>query len=373
MSQLFTGSTLGAMELANRLVRSATWEGLAGEAGQVTPPLAAVMGELARGGIGLAITGHAFVSPEGQVVRGQMGIHDDAMLPGLRDLVAAVHAARGRVVVQLAHGGGYANEKLTGRPAVGPAAFDNGYGCAVVPATAADIGRVTAAFAAAAVRARAAGFDAVQLHAAHGYLLSQFLSPHYNTRHDDFGGSLDNRCRFLLGVVDAVHAAAPGLPVLVKLNAEDFVDDGLTVEEMLQVAQRLEAHGAAGIELSGGLFRGSRFSPVRSGRQPPETEVYYEAAARRCKLTVGMPVILVGGIRTFSVAERLVAEGVADAVALCRPLIREPALPRRWAGGDTASSGCTSCGKCGRPALFGNGLVCVADPRYKSACQPVRQ
>ena len=368
-SMLFTPLALGSLTIPNRLVRSATWEGLAAADGASTPALNRAMAELAHGGVGLIISSHAYVSPEGKVVRGQLGADNDGLLPGLREMTQAVHAAGGRIALQLAHGGGFAGgEKITGRPALGPSSFAANQGSTAQEMPLAEIARVTADFARATSRAKDAGFDAVQIHSAHGYLLSEFLSPHYNHRTDAYGGSLANRARFLLDVLAAIRATVGNAyPVLVKINSEDFADDGLTVTEMVEVARLLEQGGIDGIELSGGLPRDSRFAPIRSGLQAPEQEVYYRDAGLRCKAGVHVPVILVGGIRTRNVAEALITDGATDAIALSRSLIREPGLPNRWATGDRAPSGCTSCNLCRRPALFGNGLICVADPRYKEA------
>lgn len=182
-SVLFTPLSLGSLTMPNRLVRSATWEGLAAADGTATPALNQAMAELARGGVGLIISSHAYVSPEGKVVRGQLSADNDGRLPGLREMTQTVHAAGGRIALQLAHGGGFAaGEKATGLPALGPSSFAANQGSTAQEMPLAEIARVTADFAKAACRAKDAGFDAVQIHAAHGYLLSEFLSPHYNQR-----------------------------------------------------------------------------------------------------------------------------------------------------------------------------------------------
>jgi 2,4-dienoyl-CoA reductase-like NADH-dependent reductase (Old Yellow Enzyme family) len=226
---------------------------------------------------------------------------------------------------------------------------------------AADLAAVTAAFAAAGRRARAAGFDGVQVHAAHGYLLSQFLSPADNRRTDGYGGDPARRARLLLEVLAAVReAVGADFPLLVKLNAEDLTPGGAGVEEMLATARMLAEAGVDAVELSGGRVvnppeaRAARL--VRPGAEPPEP--YYREAGRRFKRAVALPLILVGGVRDPETAEALLAEGAADLVALSRPLIREPALPLRWRAGDRRPSPCLSCNRCYVPIRSGLGAYC---------------
>ncbi|MCD4688307.1 MAG: NADH:flavin oxidoreductase, partial [Desulfuromonadaceae bacterium] len=224
-----------------------------------------------------------------------------------------------------------------------------------------DIQRVVIAFADGAALAKQAGFDAVQIHAAHGYLLSQFLSPHYNHREDEYGGSLENRARMVLEVLAAVRqAVGEDYAVLIKLNSDDFIEGGLTVEDMLQVAELLETAGIDAIEISGGTIWGpSQFHAVRFAPEALTHKTYYRKAARLCKAFVRVPVILVGGIRSLEVAEELLTEGAADYIALCRPLIRESHLIKRWAADDQEPSGCQSENACFGPIFAGQGISCV--------------
>jgi 2,4-dienoyl-CoA reductase-like NADH-dependent reductase (Old Yellow Enzyme family) len=226
---------------------------------------------------------------------------------------------------------------------------------------------VRRAFAEAASMARSAAFDAVQVHAAHGYLLSEFLSPYFNRRTDSYGGGIEGRAALLLEVVADVRAAVgDDYPVLVKINAEDFLPGGLTVEDMVAVVVMLEAAGLDAVELSGGTDLPEGVSCSRVGRSAPgEPEAYYEEAARRCKAASTMPLMLVGGIRTFATAERLVANGPCDYIALSRPLIREPRLIERWRNGDTAPARCVSDNGCLEAALEGRGLLCTVEERLQ--------
>ena len=313
MSELFEPVSIGRLKLANRFVRSATYEGLAAADGACTFPLIVKMAELAEGGVGLIITSHAFVSPEGRARPRQLGIHGDGMIPGLRQMTEAVHEKGGRIAVQLAHAGAEADPAVTGLDALGPSVFAKPDSTAAREMGPADLSRIVEAFGNAALRAKEAGFDGVQVHAAHGYLLSQFLSPHFNKRTDGYGGSLENRARLLLEVVKGARAATGGdLAILIKINADDFIVDGFRQDEMVRVAQMLEAGGVDAVEISGGTrYSGDRI-PSRIGvPKTGEETVYYREAAVAFKRAVKVPLILVGGIRSLPVAEGLVEEGVA--------------------------------------------------------------
>jgi 2,4-dienoyl-CoA reductase-like NADH-dependent reductase (Old Yellow Enzyme family) len=362
MPQPFEGTRIRSLTLPNRFVRSATWEGLAGDDGSVTPALAARMAELARGGVGLIISGHAFVSREGQAGLKQLGIYGEELAAGLAGMALAVHEAGGRMALQLAHAGAQANAGLSGLPAVGPSDL-SAEGQPVCRALdAAGIAGLVAAFARAAALAKRTGYDAVQIHAAHGYLLSQFLSPAWNRRADAYGGPLENRARMLLEVAAAVRAAVgPDYPVLAKLNSGDFVENGLTSEEAVAVAGMLERAGVDAVELSGGCRpAGEALMPARKGRiKSPEQEVYYRDAARLYKQRVGIPLVLVGGIRSIEVVEELLAAGQADYIALSRPLICEPGLVKRWQQGDRRRAECVSDNACYGPGFAGEGIRCV--------------
>lgn len=357
------------MTLANRFVRSATREGLASQEHAVTPKLTEMMVELARGEVGLIISGCAFVSPEGQSGRGQLAVYDDRFVAGLRGMVEAVHAAGGKIVLQIVHCGRFAKSALTGLRPIGPCSVATGDQITCRAMNQEDITNVVSAFARAAFRARQAGFDAVQVHAAHGYLLSQFLSPALNPRSDDYGGALVNRARLLIEVVRRIReATGPAYPLLVKLNSEDFIPGGLTRDEAVEIAAMLEAASVDGIELSGGTaLSPEQLQPPRPGKwKTPEGEVYYLEAARLCRQRVGLPLLLVGGIRSIETAERLVRDGVTDFISLSRPLICEPGLVKRWREGDRRRSECASCNSCFAAASDGRGVYCVTREKKRA-------
>lgn len=362
MAGLFDQTSIHGMALANRIVRSATWEGLADKEGRVTPKLIEMLVELAKGEVGLIISSYAVVSPEGQSGQWQLAVHDDSFLPGLREMVQAVHASGGKIVLQIAHGGCFALPDLTGVEPIGPSDLDEEGHLRCRSVSRQEIASLISAFTQAAVRAKQAGFDAVQIHAAHGYLLSQFLSPVFNRRMDEYGGSLENRARILLEVVHGIRSAVGNdYPLLVKLNSEDFLEGGLTREEAVLVAAMLEQASINALELSGGtLASPKKMLPVRPGKlETRENEVYYREAARLCKKQLTIPLILVGGIRSYEAAEDLVRNGAVDYISLSRPLICEPGLAKRWRLEDHRRADCISCNGCFGPGLAGRGISCV--------------
>ncbi len=223
-----------------------------------------------------------------------------------------------------------------------------------------DIEELVGAFAAAAGRAKAAGFDGVQIHAAHGYLLSQFLSPAFNRRPDDYGGSIQNRSRIHVEILHAIRRVAGGdYPVLVKLNCRDFTENGLTLEDSIIAAGLLADAGLDAIELSGGLLTSRKLSPSRPRIDSEDKETYFREELRAVKKQIRIPLILVGGNRSFEVVERLVAEGSADYISMSRPFICEPDLVARWQAGDRRKAACKSDNLCFSPGFEGGGIRCV--------------
>jgi 2,4-dienoyl-CoA reductase-like NADH-dependent reductase (Old Yellow Enzyme family) len=362
MSRLFEPTEIKGLKLANRFVRSATNEGLAEDDGSATPALIDLLVRLARGGVGLIVSGHAYIKPEGQAGPRQLGVYADHLIPGLRELTRAVHKAGGRIVMQLAHAGGFAPAQLTGQTPLAPSGLEVFSKAPPREMTVADIQETAEAFGRAARRAQEAGFDGVQIHAAHGYLLSQFLSPFFNKRVDDYGGLLGNRYRALGQVLKKVRAAVGNpFPVLVKLNSGDYLEGGLGLEDAGEVARRLQIDGIDAIEVSGGTFKSGKLSPSRSGLTSEDKEAYFTEGARAFREKVTVPLLLVGGIRSFAVAERIVEQGVADYISMSRPFIREPELIRRWLSGDRRPAFCLSDNQCFRTIMSAEGLYCAVE------------
>jgi 2,4-dienoyl-CoA reductase-like NADH-dependent reductase (Old Yellow Enzyme family) len=366
MSKMFEATDINGMKLANRFVRSATWEGMAGVDGACSPKLVGLISELAKGDVGMIITSHAYIRQDGQAGPWQLGIYNDALIQGLREMTQAVHDHGGSVVLQAAHAGFLANTKLTGQAPLAPSHVE---GMAKSPRkemTVDDIQEIVLAFGEAASRARKAGFDGVQIHSAHGYLLSQFLSPAFNKRGDKYGGSVENRARLLLEVLQHVRThVGEDFPVLVKMNSRDFLDGGLTLEDSLTVGSMLQEAGIDAIELSGGTVVSGKLSPSRMGIKSEEKEAYFKDSAKAFKEALKVPIIMVGGIRSFDLAERLVEEGYADYVSMSRPFIREPYLVKRWASGDLRKAACISDNQCFGPAMAGEGIYCVVKKKQK--------
>jgi len=339
MDALFEKSQINGMVLSNRFVRSATWTGMATDGGACTPRLIELVGELSAGGVGLIITGHAYVRKDGQHAPRQLGIHEDALIPGLRDLVRSAHDHDRKIVVQLGYGGAYLSKSRVGKMFVQ------------------DFQALAETYARAALRAGEAGFDGVQVLAAHGFFLSQMLCPRYNDRTDEYGGNITNRARALTDVLGAIrNAVGRDYPVLAKLNCRDFVENGLTLEDSIQAARMLERAGIDAIEISGGFLNNPNV--MRSSMDSEDARGYFLAEARVFREHIHVPLILVGGIRSYEVARSLVEDEVADYISMSRPFIREPGLIKRWQAGDRREAACISCDNCFEPIKKGKEIFC---------------
>ncbi len=367
MKSLFEPSEINGMQLQNRFVRSATWEGLATEDGSCTPPLVEMMEALAAGGVGLIISSHAYIQKVGQAGTGQLGIHNDDMISGLKEMTAAVHGQKGKIVCQLAHAGFFGNEKLSGQTPIAPSAIDGIAEGMRKEMTMDDIQRVISAFATAARRAKVAGFDGIQIHGAHGYLLSEFISPMFNHRTDEYGGSIENRARLPLEVLRAIReAVGADYPVLIKMNCKDFSDNGLQPAEFVQVGKILADAGIDAIEISGGLPISPKTRPSQLGINKEEKEAYFQEEAKALRKESDVTLILVGGNRSYHVAENLITDGVADYISMSRPFIREPHLINRWKAGDLTKATCVSDNMCFKPAIKGEGIYCLTEEREQA-------
>ena len=361
MAEMFQEMKINGMTLRNRLVRSATWEGMCGQDGRPTQKLNAYLHVLAQGGIGLIISGYAFVSPEGKQLPGKMGIHTDDFAENFIALRRSVQASGARMAIQLVHAGGQASSASAGRQPLAPSAVKvDQYPEMPAELSRLEIQEIVQAFARSARRAKQWGFDGVQLHGAHGYLINQFLSPLTNHRTDPYGGSRENRCRFLFEVYQEVRRAVGAeFPVMIKLNATDNLSGGLELDDALFAASELSAFGLDAIEVSAGTAASGRLGPARSRIKTVDQEGYNLDLALRIKAAVKCPVLVVGGFRSYSIAEQAISEHGMDGVALSRPLIREPDLPNRWLAGDQRRAACISCNGCFKPGREEGGIYCV--------------
>jgi len=373
MAELFEETSIGPLRLKNRLVRTATWSGVADDRGRIATRALELYGNLAAGGVGLIITGFQYVMPNGVALKYQVGNYSEDLMDGLTKWVETIHDHGAKVIAQLVHTGSKANPDLFWEPAEiwGPSAVtDPLTGRTPKEMTKQDISRLVDAFAQAASRCQRAGFDGIQLHGAHGYGINQFLSGAVNQRTDEYGGSIDNRYRLLGETMKAVREAVGNdYPILIKLSGHDYCDGGLTSDESLHVGRRLIQDGIDCIEVSSGSRASANgMVPSRTNILKEEDEAYLANLARLFKQALDVPIITVGGIRSLSVASRIVSEGIADYVAMCRPFIREPHLIQRWMSGDSKRAACISCNGCFETVLEGQGVFCKVD-RDREATQ----
>jgi 2,4-dienoyl-CoA reductase-like NADH-dependent reductase (Old Yellow Enzyme family) len=368
--RLFEKSQINETQLDNRSVRSATWSAVADSKGFVTDLAADYYRRVGAGGVGLVITGFQYVMPNGIAMKQQLGNYTDDMTSGLARLADAVRAENGKIAAQLVHTGAKANPDLFPEEGEvwGPSAVpDPMTGRAPKEVSRDEIIQLIQAYADAARRCRDAGFDGVQLHGAHGYGINQFLSPISNRRGDAYGGDLNDRYRFLGETLEAVRGAVgKDFPVFIKLAGHDFIDGGLTTDDALVVARKLAEDGIDAIEVSAGS-RASKDGkiPSRLHVLKTEDEAYLADLAEAVKKVVSVPIVSVGGYRTPEVIESVLAQGKADLIAFCRPLIREPDLINRWKTGDTSKATCISCNGCFETADTGTGITCKIDLEAK--------
>jgi 2,4-dienoyl-CoA reductase-like NADH-dependent reductase (Old Yellow Enzyme family) len=363
MAAPFDPIRIGSIGIKNRFVRSATWDGMATEEGAVTDKLLDYVEGIAKGGVGLFVSGYASVDPRGRNLPRMLAISSDDFTPGLRDLASRIQRHGIPAVAQIVQAGAQTKpDNIGGENPIGPSSIKDPTSAAVPDEmTIAQIHKTIDAFAQAANRAKEAGFDMVQLHIAHGFLLNQFLSPYSNRRTDEYGGSPEKRQKMILETYRATKdAAGSGFPVLVKLSSDDYFEGGLTEGESFAVACKLVDDGIDAIEVSGGIPASGDLGPARRGIDEPDKEAYFADFAQRLKKEVDVPVILVGGIRSYEVAEGLLEDEKADMIAMSRPLISEPDLISRWREGKTEKARCISCNKCMLAGIKEGGIRCVA-------------
>ena len=378
MLALFDETRIKSMTLKNRIVRSATVEGMSDETGKPTDDLLPLYERLVRGGTGLIITGMSYVSNDGRFnKKGSLGIHNDDLIPAYRYITDRIHDLGGAIAMQIAHCGRQTTPSAVGTRPIAPSeVIDRSSFITPRAMSEVDIQRVIGDFAAAAGRARESGFDAVQIHGAHGYLVSSFLCPHTNRRTDRWGGSFENRMRFVTEVVRACRiAVGDEYPLLIKISATDGMKRGMTLEDGIEAARMLDGLGIDGIEVSCGIaedgmttLRGSlpidamlddlglfrnrpilRFFTRRIGKRlfaTPFTEEYNLDAAVAIKEATSIPVFVVGGISRPERMEEIIREGWADYISLSRPLIIQPHWPNEIQKGNAGPTRCIRCNHC---------------------------
>jgi 2,4-dienoyl-CoA reductase-like NADH-dependent reductase (Old Yellow Enzyme family) len=343
----FEPFTLGPLTLPNRIVRAACGERMADLQGRVGHDLLAYVDGLARGGAGLIILGHGYVRRDGRLTDNETGLDRDDQVPRLRLIARQIQRRGARACLQVSHGGRQCRPAVIETTPLAPSPIEV-LKTGVVPRELAgeEVLALVADFVRAAERVREAGFDAVQIHAAHGYLISQFLSPATNRREDEWGGDPLRRRRFLLEVIRGIRAVlGPDYPLLLKLNLDDCVPGGIPLEEALAAAAAAREAGIDALEVSGGMVdsaKGAARKEIAPGRQ----EAYFRPLARAARAAFDIPLILVGGIKSPETVHDLIASGEVDLVALGRPLIREPRLPLEWLDGRQTPADCRSCNRC---------------------------
>lgn len=339
-SKLFTAGQIGSLTLPNRLIRSATQDPFGKRDGTCSPEQAALYGEIAASGAGAIITAYSYISPEARSTGIQVGFATEAQRTSQKEVLDAVHKAGGHLFLQIMHAGMnvFMPEKhVAGGKLFAPSGDMKAPNEMTTTAiTAEDMDKICADFVDAAVAAKALGFDGVQLHCAHGYLLSQFLDPNTNLRTDEFGGSAENRFRFPARCLSAIRAAVgKDFPVLVKLNTNCAGEaDAAYAEDAVYFCQQMQALGADAIELSG-------YNWLGLGRKKVPT--FYLERAAKLRAAVTLPLILVGGIRSMKDIDQILDTGI-DFVSASRPFICQPDFYRHLEQGE--ESPCVGCTKC---------------------------
>jgi dimethylglycine catabolism A len=365
MNILLTPARIGSVEIRNRIVMPPMTTRTADAEGYVTEDTMAYYLARARGGTGLITVEMASPEKAGRHRRREVGIYDDCFIPGLTRLVEQIHRAGAKASIQLGHGGGHTRTDICGEKPIAPSAIPHSvYETTfevIVPEemSKARIEQTIAAHAAAAQRALKAGFDCVEVHAAHGYLISQFHAPFENRRSDEYGGTLENRARFGLEVLRAVKAAVHGMPVIYRLSVDDFFDGGLSFPEGRQIAIWAAEAGADALHVSAGHYRSLPSAQIvlPPMRYPDATFLHFAASVKKA---VRVPVIAVGRLGDPATATEAVASGSTDFVALGRTLIAEPQWVEKLARGEPIRR-CLACNTCINEMRGGARIGCVVN------------
>ncbi len=355
----FSSTTLGRLTLKNRFVRSATWDGMGFSDGSFSPAQIDLYRNLSRGGAGLLTTGFIAVTEQGRRNREQNLLCETRHEQSLRRVVEVVKREEVALIAQLVHCGGYAKTETSNLPIIAPDAerepiFED----QPQAITEAEIKILSTQFAEAAARAREAGCDGVQIHAAHGYLISQFLSPCTNHRADNYGGTLENRARFLIEVYEKARSyVGTDFTVTIKINGSDYFPDGFECEDSIKVTQKLAELKLDGVEVSGGNPISKPLTPIPQAIKAGKNEVPFQNELLMFTESLQIPVAAVAGIRSREAVEELINQGIS-LISLSRPLICEPDLIKQWQAGREEPSRCNSCNRCFIPAFKGKGIKC---------------
>ena len=367
ITSLFQPSRIKSLELKNRFVRSATAEAMSTDDGRPTQALKELYCRLADGEVGLIITSGACIEqwanyPHTLGMKSPLFMFDDSYIAPWRDIIPAVHERGSKIAMQIGHLGRQDIPALRNAPALAPSPVPiPGVSPEPREMTVPEIKDVVEKFGQASRRVKEAGFDAVQFHGAHGNLINNFMSPFTNRRTDDYGGSIANRARFTVEAVQRTRQlVGPDFPVMIKMNFNDFFQGGLEPGYAVAIAEVLEKAGIDCIEISGGTLSETKEHIAVKGIVKEESESYFRPYANALKQKVTIPVMLVGGHRSPGLMAQIIESNDADFISLCRPLIREPELIKRWKNGDLAKAKCISCNQCFDNWVF-HSLRCFVD------------
>lgn len=323
MKTIFDEVTIAELTIKNRIAAASVGRNLADIGGHIPESLYAIYRELAEGDVGLIITEMTMVSEKDYPVPGFTRLQDDAVIPEYKKLTDMVHQAGNVIVAQLAFGG----------------YFRNGAQVSTDEMTKEELEDVGQSFIDAAARAKAAGFDGVELHCAHGFLLNKIMSPAFNHRTDEYGGSTENRCKVTMEIIKGIRERCGDFLILAKVNCNDGQPDGIMEDESISISKLLETNGIDAIEVSA-------MDASKAKIKPGDSEGYFAYFGKELKKQITVPTILTGGHRSKEHMEQLLEENACDMFSIARPLIREPGMIARWKSGNLKPSDCVSCNQC---------------------------
>ncbi|MCT4613557.1 MAG: NADH:flavin oxidoreductase [Marinifilaceae bacterium] len=351
MKNIFDKTSINKLELKNRIMRSAAWMNAADESGFINESLIKIYEDLAKGGIGLINTGYAYILKEDKPNPNMIGIYDDKFIPKLKELTDTVHKHNAKIGLQIVYGSSTSTHPNAAEmDLIGPSAVKNNMtGITPKEASIEDFRHIVKAFGDAAERAKKAGFDAVQFHAAHGYFITLLLSPYFNRREDEYGGDIHSRAKLLYEIVAEVrNRVGKDFPVMIKINYDDLMGDkGIQFHESMEVFKRLDNLGIAMIELSAGnLAANPEIPAIRTKLSKIESQSYYKEAATELAKHVNAKVAFVGGNRTPSLFNEIINNSDIELISIARPFIAEPYLVNKWKENIDYKAKCVSCNRC---------------------------
>ncbi|OUQ56967.1 oxidoreductase [Tyzzerella sp. An114] len=352
MSSVFDNINIGNINCKNRILRSATWEALADEKGFMSDKQYEIYEELAKNDVGLISTGYARIMESDCPNAGMMGIYDDCFIPSYKKLTDIVHKHNGKIMMQIAYGGTKTTYKVNERTIFCPSGVPEiTTGTKGKEMTIDDIKLVAKAHGEAARRVKESGFDAVQIHAGHNYLLNQFLSPYYNRRADEYGGSIENRARAVIECYDEVRkAVGKDYTVMIKITCTDFTEGGFSFDDCLTFCKMLEKKGIDCIEISGNIHgKAEKMAGYEFDGHSILKDGYFVEYGKIIADKVNVPIYVTGGFRSPEYMNKILSKTNISGFGISRPFLTEPDLVKRWILGDTKKAKCVHCSKCRTP------------------------